>query len=138
MSMLKTLMVEDNDTFRETFKGALLKQFPFMVLEEAVDGTGAFDKIKSFLPDLVFLDIRLPGESGLELTEKIKARYPEIVVVILTDYDLPEYREAAFHGGADDFIPKGSLNLSEIAALIESTFPDRDLSLDDPAKQGWS
>ena len=124
--MLKTLIVEDSNAFRRTFKEALCKRFPFMDIEEALDGAEAMQKIKTFLPALVFMDIRLPGESGLELTKRIKASHPEIAIIILTAYDLPEYREAAYNGGADAFIPKSSLNLADIAALIESIFSDRD------------
>jgi len=53
------------------------------------------------------MDIRLPGENGLELTKKIKKNYPDITVVIVTSYDLPEYREAARESMADYFVPKG-------------------------------
>ena len=134
--MLKTLIIEDNITFRKTFKEALCERFPFMVIEEAVDGTEAMQKIKAFLPDLVFMDIRLPGASGLELTERIKASHPETAIIILTAYDLREYREAAYDGGADAFIPKSSLNLADIAALIESISSDRNLGLDGSTKEG--
>ncbi|MCP4352215.1 MAG: response regulator [Desulfobacterales bacterium] len=116
--MQKTLIVEDNTTFRKTFKDALCKRFPSMNIEEAKDGPEALQKVEVFNPDLVFMDIRLPGESGLELMEKIKADHPEIVIIILTDYDLPEYRAAALHGGADDFIPKGALSMSELTKII--------------------
>ena len=125
--MLKTLIVEDSTTFRMTFKEALCRQFPFMVVEEVVDGAEALKNIKTQLPDLIFMDIRLPGESGLELTATIKASHPEIAIIILTAYDLPEYREAAYRGGADGFIPKSSLNLADIGALIESIFSHRGL-----------
>ena len=122
--MLKTLIVDDSATFRKTFKVALCERFPFMLIEEALDATEALQKIKAFLPDLIFMDIRLPGESGLELTRRIKASHPEIAIIILTAYDLREYREAAYDGGADAFIPKSSLNLADIAALIKSVFSD--------------
>ena len=134
--MLKTLIVEDSDSFLKTFKEALCKRFPFMVIEEALNGAEAMQKIRAFLPDLVFMDIRLPGASGLELTERIKASYPEIAIVIVTAYDLPEYREAAYDGGADAFIPKSSLNLADIAACIESIFSDRNQGFHDPMKEG--
>ncbi len=120
--MLKILMVEDSSTFRKTFGRALRKRFPFMVIEEALDGREALQKTETFVPDLVFMDIRLPGASGLELTRRIKASNAEIVIIILTNYDVPEYRAAAHNGGADAFIPKDSLDLDDIAALIESFF----------------
>ena len=122
--MLKTLIVEDNADFRRTFKEALGKRFPHLVIEEAADGNEAMQKIEAFLPDMLFMDIRLPGESGLELTKRIKENYPGIVVIILTNYDLPEYRNAAYDGGADYFIPKASLNLADVAEFIKSKFPD--------------
>jgi CheY-like chemotaxis protein len=124
---MRTLIVEDNVTFRNTFKEVLCKRFPSMLVEEALDGVEALEKVETFLPDLVFMDIRLPGETGLELTKRIKADHPEILIIILTDYNLPEYREAAFASGADDFVVKGSLNPAAIEALVKSISSDRDL-----------
>jgi CheY-like chemotaxis protein len=91
-----------------------------MIVQEASDGAEALHKIETFLPHLIFMDIKLPGESGLEVTRRIKTSNPEIIVIILTHYDLPEYRKAAENGGADDFIPKGSLSLAQITSLVES------------------
>ena len=118
--MLKTLIVEDSTLFRRTFKEALIRRFPSLAIEEATDGNEALEKVETLSPHLVFMDIRLPEESGLEVTRKIKARHPEIIVMILTHYDLLEYREAARDVGADGFIPKDALDLSDISALIES------------------
>ena len=123
--MLKTLIVEDSTLFRRTFKDALNRRFPSLAIEEAVDGNEALEKVETLEPHLVFMDIRLPEESGLEVTRKIKARHPEIVVMILTHYDLLEYRDAARDVGADGFIPKDSLDLSDISALIESMISAR-------------
>ena len=124
---MRTLIVEDNATFRKTFREVLCKKFPSMVIEEAMDGVEATEKVKTFLPDLVFMDVRLPGETGLELTKKIKVSYPEIHIIILTNYNLPEYRKAAFDSGADDFVVKDSLNAAAIEALVKSIFLDKDL-----------
>jgi len=124
---MRTLIVEDNAIFRKTFKKVLCKKFPFMVVEEAVDGVEAAEKVETFLPDLVFMDVRLPGETGLELTKKIKVSHPEIHIVILTDHNLLEYRKAAFDSGADDFVVKGSLNAAVIEALVKSIFLDTNL-----------
>ena len=122
--MLKTLIVEDSALFRQTFKEALCTRFPSMVIEAVADGSEVGEKITTFMPDLVFMDVRLSGESGLELTKRIKASHPKIIVIILTHYDVPEYREAAHEVGADGFIIKESLDLSEIAALVGSLVSD--------------
>ena len=124
--MLKILLVEDSTLFRKTFKDALCRRFPSVLIEEAADGEEALEKVARFLPHVLFMDVRLPGESGLELTRSIKKRYPEMTVVILTHHDLPEYREAAHNVGADEFFSKGSLDLSDVAAFLVSTFSDRE------------
>jgi DNA-binding NarL/FixJ family response regulator len=106
--MCKTLIVEDNATFRQMLKESLCSRFPTMEIEEEPDGRDLINKIDSFHPKIVFMDIRLPGENGLELTKKIKKNHPDIIIVILTSYDLPEYRQAARESMADYFVPKGS------------------------------
>ncbi|MDM8539901.1 response regulator transcription factor [Desulfococcaceae bacterium HSG9] len=118
--MLRTLIVEDNADFRNTFMGALGKRFPSMKLDVAVNGVEAMDKVKAFHPDVIFMDIRLPDKSGLELTTEIKSKYPQPFIIILTQYDLPEYREAARIGLADAFLTKNSLNLAKVEELIKS------------------
>jgi len=80
------------------------------------------------------MDLRLPGENGLELTKKIKAQYPDIIVVIVTNYDVPEYRKAAFESRADHFISKDSflkiINSILQPSNIDQDDPDRDIPLE--------
>jgi len=120
MRPFRTLLVEDNAAFRQTLFDILSAQFPSIVIEEAADGKEAFQKIDSVLPNLIFMDIKLPGENGLQLTQKIKAKHPEVIIIILTSYDLPEYREAAYQYGANYFIVKGSSTNEEILAMVRS------------------
>lgn len=116
--MLRTLIVEDNANFRNTFKDALSKRFPSMVLDEAVNGAEAMDKVKAFHPDIIFMDARLPDKNGFELTTQIKSLHPKTFIIILTQYDLPEYREAARDGLADAFLTKNTLQLATIDKLL--------------------
>ena len=82
-------------------------------------------KINGHPPDIVFMDIRLHGENGLDLTAKIKAKYPDVVVIILTSYDTPEYREAAVQAKANYFLSKGSSSKEGILTLVESILTGR-------------
>ena len=116
---LKILIVEDNRSFRQFFKENLESRFPSIEILEAADGEKALQIVDATSPDLVFMDIQLPGENGLQTTRKIKTRYPRIIVVIITTYDIPEYREAAFRYGANRFIPKDSLDWKEIETVVE-------------------
>lgn len=118
--MRRILMVEDDRNFRQTLRNLLSSRFPDISLEEAGDGDEALEKIKGFLPDVIFMDIKLPGENGLSLTKRIKDAYPEITVVILTGHDLPEYEEAAFKSGANHFASKHACSAKDILGLVES------------------
>ncbi|HYA93056.1 MAG TPA: response regulator [Thermodesulfobacteriota bacterium] len=118
--MFRTTLVEDSSSFRQIVKVNLQDQFPSMHIIEAADGAEAFQKIHGHPPNLILMDIRLPGESGLELTRRIKADYPEVTIIILTSYDLPEYREAAVQCKADYFFSKGALTTDGVFTLVKS------------------
>jgi DNA-binding NarL/FixJ family response regulator len=120
--VLKILIVEDNRFNRDTLKELFRRHFPAMIVEEASSGGEATQKVESFAPDLILMDIRLPDVSGLELTRKIKITNPNTKVLILTGHHYPEYREAAERYGADGFLVKGGSS-KEILAMVESLFP---------------
>ena len=117
--MLRTMTVENNLPFREMFKGYLLSEFPSTEVIEAANGEEAFKGLASYPIDLVFMDIRLPGENGLELTKKIKAKYKDVTIAMLTSYASAEYREAAARCGADCFISKDSMKWDEVSAMVK-------------------
>ena len=123
--MFTTLIVEDNLSFRQSLRTMLSERFPDMSISEAGDADEALERIETPLPDLVFMDIRLPGGNGLELTGKIKQNNSRTTVIILTSYDLPEYREAAREYGADFFMVKDATSWEEIRSLVESVSASR-------------
>lgn len=118
--MITTLLVEDNQGFRRTLRNLLETGFPSMEIEEAGDGLEAMNKIGGLRPELIFMDIKLPGENGLEITKKIRHLAAKTTIVILTSYDLPEYRWAARKNGANYFISKGSTTPDEILSLVKT------------------
>jgi CheY-like chemotaxis protein len=128
--MFKTMLVEDNSPFRQLVKDTLQGLFPSMDIIEAADGVEAFQKIDSHPPNLIFMDIRLPGENGLELTRKIKADYPGVIVIILTSYDSPEYREAANQYKADYFFSKDAIVNDGIFTRIKSILLEKGFNAD--------
>lgn len=117
--MCMTLIVEDNVIFRQSLKEMLLSHFPEMQIEEAADGIEALEKAKNAFPDLVFINIKLPGANGLELTREMRRDHSGAVIVIFSCFDLPEYLEAARRSGADHVFIKGSTTSNEIMALVD-------------------
>jgi CheY-like chemotaxis protein len=118
--MFKALIVEDDPLFRQILKEILASRFPSISIKEAAHGVEALRKLDMNGLDLVFMDIKLPGMNGLELTKRIKESYPGIPVIILTNHDTPQYREAALECGADYFISKAASIEQEIEMALQS------------------
>jgi DNA-binding NarL/FixJ family response regulator len=118
--MFHTLVVDDHAAFRASVVSVLRSQFSQIGVEEAGDGPEALRAIQDCGIDLVLLDIKLPHGNGIELTKAIKSSRASVTVVILTGYDLPQYRQAAFRNGADCFLYKGSAScMSDVVARVE-------------------
>ncbi len=124
--MERILIVEDNAFFLQFLRETLHSRFPKIDFVATRNGEEALEKIKELPPDAIFMDLRLPGENGLELTKKIKAKYPDITIVVLTNYDLPEYRKAARESGADHFVSKDSF-----LDIINSILSNRNIEQND-------
>jgi len=122
--MTRAMIFEGNPTFQEIFKDIFRSRFPSVELLEAVNGEKAMEKVEGFLPDFILIDNRIPGGNALDLTQKIKARHPESIVIFLCSYDMPEYREMAFRRGVDYFIVKDSPE-EDYIAVIESILSGR-------------
>ena len=127
--MLDILIVEDNPKFRDMLKAALQSGYPSARISVAPEGGTALRKINEREPDLIFMDIRMPGKSGLVLTKEIKQRNKNIVIVVLTNLDSSEYRDAAFANGADFFLSKESTSAQEIQELVEKIESKSSLTL---------
>jgi two-component system response regulator YesN len=116
--MFKTLIVDDNASFRQSLNDTLATQFPSMLVAEAEDVMHARGSIGLLEPDLIFMDISLPDGNGLDLAREIKTVQHDTVIVVITGYDLPEYRSAARQCGASHFLSKASVTQAEILALV--------------------
>jgi DNA-binding NarL/FixJ family response regulator len=120
--MLTILLVEDNASFRNVVRDELLARFSSMKVMEASNGEEAFKGLTSFPADLISMDISLPGQNGIMLTKEIKTLNQDIAVVMLSGYDLDDYRKAAVHSGANAFIGKDSEELAAQISTVVSCF----------------
>ncbi len=116
----KILIVEDSHFYRQLLKELLESRFPGLTIEEAADENEAIRKIDSVPPDVILIDVKLPGNGGLQLTKEIKEKHPDTKIAVLTAYDTPEYREAASSHGADKFLSKGSDSNKTILEFVRS------------------
>ncbi len=122
--MFKILIVDPNDPFRQSLKKILVNRFPSVDIQEAADGNEGLQKVEDFHPHLIFLEIHLPAETGLDLAGRIKADHPDIIIVILTSYDLPEYKIAAKKMGVEHIFPKDDWTGEDMIKLVHTILTD--------------
>lgn len=117
MQRTKTLIVDDDASFRRRVKGLLDTEPDIEVVGEAADGQEAILKARELKPDLVLMDVRMPGTNGINATRRLKDEMPELKVIIVSIFDLQEYREAAMASGASGYVVKKSL-IKELVPTI--------------------
>jgi DNA-binding NarL/FixJ family response regulator len=103
---IRVLLADDQALIRGGFAALIRSADDMLVVGEAVDGADALRQARDLRPDVVLMDIRMPGIDGLEATRRIRSRVPEVAVVMLTTYDLDEHVFDAVRAGAAGFFLK--------------------------------
>lgn len=118
------LVVEDFQLLRSSVVHWLQYRFPGCVVHGVESGEQALEHVRAARPDVVLMDIDLPGIGGLEATARIKAQSPETAVAMLTTYDTPQHRLAASAAGADGYVAKHDME-KQLEATVESLLRSR-------------
>ena len=105
-SPVRVLIVDDQALVRMGFRMVLDAEPGIEVVGEAADGRGAVERTGALAPDIVLMDVRMPGMDGIEATTEIVARHPATRVIVLTTFDLDEYAFAGLRAGASGFLVK--------------------------------
>jgi two-component system, NarL family, response regulator DevR len=130
MGRQKILLVDDHEVVRLGLR-ALIESHPlFEVVAEAGNAKEAVEKVERYRPDVVLMDIRLPGASGIEACEQITSKFPESKVIMLTSYAEDEMLFSAIRSGASGYVLK-QISADELIRAIEAV--SRGEALLDPA-----
>jgi DNA-binding NarL/FixJ family response regulator len=116
---ISVILVDDQPLLRKGFRMVLEEEPGIVVAAEASDGAAALDLVGRHHPDVVVMDIRMPGMDGIEATRAIVATEPRSRILILTTFDLDEYAFGTLRLGASGFILKDILP-SEFVRAIRS------------------
>jgi two-component system, NarL family, response regulator NreC len=103
---IRILLADDHRVLRAGLKLLLERQTGFDVVAEAADGRQAVELVKSHLPDIVLLDIAMPGFSGIEAARQINSHHPEVGIIILSMHADESYLLRALKSGAKGYLLK--------------------------------
>lgn len=106
--MIRVMTVDDHPLVREGLRLMLATSDDLVLVGDAADGGTALEHINEIQPDVILLDIRMPGMDGLEALEQIRKTWPQIAVLILTTYDEDELMMRGLQAGASGYLLKES------------------------------
>ena len=114
---IKVLVADDHAIIRDGIRALLGVQKDMQVVGEAIDGKDAIEKTRQLSPDVVLMDIVMPGMNGLEATKQISEEFDNTKVLMLSQYDDEENVRASTQVGAHGFIPKKSASTELLSAI---------------------
>ncbi len=125
MDKVKVLIVDDHAILRDGIRALLGVHDQIDVVGEASDGHECIEKALESEPDVILMDLVMPGMDGLEATRRIRKKTPKAKVLFLTQYESKEYVQAAIKAGGHGFIPKkavGSELLKAISTVVQGDY----------------
>jgi DNA-binding NarL/FixJ family response regulator len=116
---IRVLLADDQELLRFGFRTILSNETDIEVVDEAADGEMAVALTARLHPDVVLMDIRMPGTDGIAATRRIVAADPAVRVLAITTFDLDEYAFGALHAGASGFLLK-DVRPAELVAAVRT------------------
>ena len=128
MALVKVLIVDDQEPFRRAASAVVGALEGFEVVGEAESGEGSIAAVPRLEPDMVLMDVNLPGMNGMAATQRIRELAPSTVVVLLSTYDHAEYGEEADDCGAAAFLAKSAFDGDAVLRVWDTrTAGERDV-----------
>jgi DNA-binding NarL/FixJ family response regulator len=106
--MIKLFVVDDHEIFRDGLRLLVESTDDMEIIGEAESGASVIEKLAGLQPDLILMDIHMPGDNGIEVTRRIKQQYPDFTVLMLTMFEDDKSVFAAMRAGASGYILKGT------------------------------
>jgi HlyD family secretion protein len=107
--MIRILIVDDQNIVRQGIKALLEPKTGFEVVGTAIDGNSAIEQVETLRPDVVLIDIEMPGMSGITATQRICQQFPRTKVLVLSSHESQEYVTQALQAGAEGYLLKTTL-----------------------------
>ncbi len=117
MDKIRILIVDDHAIMRDGIRALLSLHSDLEIVGEASEGREAIEKAQELMPDVIIMDIAMPGMDGLEATRRIKKKNPKTKVLVLTQHDNREYVLTAIKAGTAGYVPKRALGSELVSAI---------------------
>ncbi len=108
MEPIRVLLVDDHPIVRQGVRSVLANHPDIEVVGEAENAATLFASLDTAKPNVILLDIRMPGPNGIEITQRLKREHPEIKVIVLSTYDEDEFLLGALRAGAEGYLLKSA------------------------------
>jgi len=108
MDKVRVLLVDDHAIVRQGVRSVLANHADIQVIGEADSAASLFAQVGALQPDVILLDIRMPGQNGIEITQRLKREHPKVKVIILSTYDEDEFLFGALRAGAEGYLLKSA------------------------------
>lgn len=116
---IKILVADDNHDFRRRVSTFLAAELDFDVIDEVDDGSKVVSHAVRLKPDVVLMDVSMPGMNGLDAAKQITGVMPGVKVVMLSVYDIDEYKKASLDHGAAGYVVKKEMAAQLIPMIRE-------------------
>lgn len=124
MGALRILIADDHPGIRRSLRSLVLSHMEWDVCGEAEDGPEEVQKAEQLRPDVILLDVTMPGMSGIEVASRIHQKIPQTQILMVSQHDSPHLARLAAEVGAQDYIPKSEI-WSALLPAIESADRER-------------
>jgi DNA-binding NarL/FixJ family response regulator len=121
LTMIRILLVDDQTLVRQGFKVLLEAQADLQILGEAENGQAAIAQVEALQPDVVLMDVRMPGMDGVAATQQITQRFPATKILVLSTFDDDDYVARAMQYGAKGYLLKDS-HIEDVAQAIRAVY----------------
>ncbi len=118
---IKIVIADDQELIRDSLKIVLSANQDMEVIDTVADGREVIRSVRSEKPDVILMDVRMPGMDGVSCTQIIKENYPQIKIIILTTFDDDEYVYNALKYGASGYLLKG-VSMAELSSAIRTVY----------------
>jgi DNA-binding NarL/FixJ family response regulator len=114
---MRILIADDSEMIRHAVRGLLSAQADWEISGEACDGPQALEKSRELRPDLILLDINMPGSTGLQTARRIRQEIPETKILIMSLHDAVRFLPTVREAGADGCVDKARLAIDLVEAI---------------------